>query len=59
MTKLFCDRCGADVTGKPSAAVRGIADANPIGIGKITHERDLCPRCYRALLTWVKTKGKA
>lgn len=56
MIRHFCDRCGADVTGKKSSAVSGIADADPHRNGSVTTSADLCPRCYKALLTWLTKK---
>lgn len=54
MKRMFCDRCLADVTGKVSAAVTGVADATVEGNGPITVQVDLCTRCYRELSAWLK-----
>ena len=53
MTRQFCDRCGADVTQKKSAAVRLIGDVDSQGNGAITAEADLCQRCRSALEHWL------
>jgi ribosomal protein S27AE len=53
MTRQFCDRCGADVTQKRSASVRIVSDADSQGNGAVTSDADLCPRCRRALETWL------
>jgi hypothetical protein len=55
-TRMFCDRCGADITDKTSAGLRGIADVDPQGNGTITFEADLCAACYRACREWVQTR---
>ena len=55
MFRQSCDRCGADVTDKPSGVLRGIKNANAIKNGLISLEADLCPPCYRAVVAWVKT----
>lgn len=54
MTRQFCDRCGADVTGRRWASVHVVADADAQGNGKVTTEGDLCPACYRLLVAWLK-----
>jgi len=53
MTRQFCDRCGADVTQKKSAAVRLIGDVDSQGNGAITAEADLCQPCRTALEHWI------
>lgn len=53
MTRQFCDRCGADVTQKRSAAVRVVGDADSQGNGAVTSDADLCQRCRSALETWL------
>ena len=51
--RQFCDRCGADVTQKKSAAVHVIGDADSQGNGAVTSEVDLCQPCRAALEAWV------
>jgi len=53
MTKQFCDRCGADITGKKSAAVHVIDDADETGNGR-GPSFDLCSRCAGQLKRWIK-----
>jgi ribosomal protein S27AE len=53
MTKQYCDRCGAEITGKKSAAVSGVNDADTDGNGVVTEHADLCTRCYRAVWKFI------
>jgi hypothetical protein len=57
--KMFCDRCGVDITNKTSSALRGIADADAQKNGILTLDADLCPSCYRDLVRWVDTASAA
>lgn len=55
MTRDFCDRCHAEVTGKKSSAIHGIQDADRDGNGTANDHFDVvCLRCYRAFLVWMK-----
>lgn len=56
MTKQFCDRCGSDITQVQSAAISGIRDANANGDGTVTDSVDLCRRCYREAIHWMRTR---
>ncbi len=53
MQRQFCDRCGADVTDKPSASVQIVNDADAKGDGVVNVTADLCTRCRRALALWL------
>jgi hypothetical protein len=53
MRRQFCDRCGADVTDKVSAAVSVVDNADAQGNGTVTRTADLCTHCRRALATWL------
>jgi hypothetical protein len=50
--KQFCDRCGADITGKPSTALHSVTDQR----GSVTELADLCGACARDLVVWLKTQ---
>ena len=55
MTKMFCDRCGAELPkGLKSGHVDGIEDADVDGSGPFSDVADLCPSCYRAFRAWLK-----
>jgi hypothetical protein len=56
MTRQFCDRCGADVTQKTSAAVHVIGVADVRGNGTVTTQADLCQQCRKTLETWLITR---
>ena len=49
MIRVFCDRCGQEVTGRLSSTVYGIANAATNGTGTVTDSFNIiCRRCYRA-----------
>jgi hypothetical protein len=57
--KELCDRCGVDLTEKHSAAINGIRDADRDGNGTVTDALEiLCPKCYRAIWKFARTKVK-
>jgi hypothetical protein len=53
MTKQFCDRCGGDVTNRPSDGLHVIENADVHGNGTVTAAVDLCKPCTRALRVWL------
>jgi hypothetical protein len=53
MLRHLCDRCGADTTGKKSAAVSIVGDADIHGNGSVTRSADLCIPCRDALDAWL------
>jgi hypothetical protein len=58
MLRHICDRCGLDTTGKRSAAVSIVGDADIHGNGLVTRTADLCQRCRSALETWLSSAPK-
>lgn len=58
MTRQFCDRCGADVTDRPSASVQIVNNADLKGDGVVNTSADLCTRCRRELTTWLQSRKK-
>lgn len=52
----YCDRCGRDVSGEPSSAIQGIADADRDGNGTVTHMFDICEECYDAIIHFIKNE---
>lgn len=55
MIRHFCDRCGVDITGRKSAAISIVGDADAQGNGTVTKHADLCQPCRHALDVWVTT----
>jgi len=53
MLRHLCDRCGLDTTGKKSAAVSIVGDADIHGNGTVTRGADLCIACRDALDAWL------
>jgi hypothetical protein len=58
VTRQFCDRCGADVTQKKSAALNLVGDADSQGNGTVTTTADLCQHCRTALEHWLTSTTK-
>lgn len=58
MTRQFCDRCAAEITGKKSGSISGVEDADDNGGGTVTHDFDVCTACYRAFMKWMKQNAK-
>ncbi|HEV8502507.1 MAG TPA: hypothetical protein VGR63_13080 [Casimicrobiaceae bacterium] len=56
MHRQFCDRCGADVTDKVSAALAVVDNADTNGNGTVKLTADLCTRCRRDLAAWLQTR---
>jgi hypothetical protein len=59
MTRQYCDRCKTDVTGKISASVRIVSDADTLGNGEVTTAADLCQACRKLLEAWLTTAPDA
>ena len=57
MLRHLCDRCGADTTGKKSAAVSIVGDADIHGNGSVTRIADLCLPCRDTLDAWLTPKA--
>ena len=53
MLRHMCDRCGVDTTGKKSAAVSIVGDADIHGNGSVTRTADLCIACRDTLDAWL------
>ena len=53
MLRHLCDRCGLNTTGKKSAGVSIVGDADIHGNGKVTRSADLCIACRDALDAWL------
>ena len=53
MLRHLCDRCGLDTTGKKSASVSIVGDADIHGNGTVTRGADLCIACRDALDAWL------
>ena len=53
MLRHLCDRCGLDTTGKKSAGVSIVGDADIHGNGTVTRSADLCIACRDALDAWL------
>ena len=62
MTKDYCDVCGKETTGRTSAVIDGIADADAEGNGTITDHFAVCLGCFRkwkhAMLNLLPKKAR-
>lgn len=53
MTRNYCDRCGADITGKVLKSGRAPIFSITYTRGLYTEKIDLCQRCNDKLYDWL------
>lgn len=55
--RLFCDRCGEEVSDIPSSAISGVFNADRDGNGTVTEAFDhICNDCYEAFRAFMAAK---